>query len=94
MQQDSAYTEKLITIVDDVYTRHAGPFASIICDDALDKWREKERVLHFMHLPAYIDELISELPDDRLKREFVISLRESEEITSHIALQTYLEKLF
>lgn len=89
--QESSYLNKLIAIIDDLYLLQAGPFGSIICEEALEKWKAEERLLHHMHLPVYLEELLKELPDYALKKAFVNELKKQEKIYSHSAVRAFLD---
>lgn len=89
--QDSSYVETLIAVVDELYIRQAGPFGSIICDEALEEWKNQGRLFHHMHLPNYMEKLLEELPDKKLQVAFIESLQADEEISSHIAISAFLD---
>ncbi len=87
-----SYVKDLIKVIDELYLFQAGPFGSIICDDALENWKSRHRLLHPMHLPGYIDELLAELPDAKLQQAFLESLRDHDDIYTNIALKVYIDK--
>lgn len=86
-----SYIQNLIDAIDELYLYQAGPLGSLICEEALEHW-EETKVQQHMQLPSYIEELISELPDEKQKTAFIKSLVQTEPIKSHTPIRQYLKK--
>lgn len=89
---DSAYTTKLIDIIDEYYLYYSGPVGSIICGEAFEEWANQHSNLHYGFLPRYIDLLLAEIPPKQ-QAQFVEDLKGDETISSFIALNDYLNSL-
>ncbi len=89
----STLTNRLVTIVDEMYMYHAGPMGNFICEEALENWKARDANLNYLNLTSYIDDLCSELPEGNLQKKFIEELLTSRDIIINTAIKGYLDNM-
>lgn len=69
--------EQLFEVINEIFVSHAGPIAQFICEEAKETWEEQGHTVNFASMKKYIKLLHDELPSDKVKQEFVDSLKKN-----------------
>lgn len=61
--------------IDEIYAKHAGPIAAIICAESYSDWSAQYSTSNLANLKKYIRLLLDELPNTRIQENFINELK-------------------